>query len=94
MNFEFTNWLVETPEVFGRNKSVAPMGLLTNICHVILPTLNADGIKYRVLSSVKSARLVENKSSCIGSSVGTKEKKATKNLPNTYDGDTNQGADC
>ena len=51
--------------MFGRNKSVAPMGLFTNICLVILPTLNADGIKYRVLSSVKSARLVENKSSCI-----------------------------
>ena len=39
-----------------KKKSVAPMGLFKNICHVILPTLNADGIKYRVLSSVKSAR--------------------------------------
>ena len=66
-------------------------GFWQKIYNLILPTLNADGIKYRVLSSVKSARLVENKSSCIWSSVGTTEKQATKNLPNTCGEGTNRG---
>ena len=65
------------------------MWLWTNICHIILQTLNADGIKYRVLSSVKSARLVENKSSVFEIPLGTTEKQATKDLPNSC---TLQGA--